>query len=60
MTPSATSAFSRSAVPNDIEGDTSSTSHVVSARSGTCSRTWGMPVRALAEGSSWRTSSPGW
>src|SRR4051794_35156341 len=58
-TPSATSALSRSAVPKAIEGETSSTSHVVSARSGTCSRTCGMPVRALAAGSSWRTSSPG-
>ena len=37
----------------------SSTIHVVSARSGTCWRTCGMPVRALAAGSSWRGSSPG-
>ncbi len=41
--PSATSAFSRSAVPNAIDADTSSTIQVVSARSGTCRRTWGMP-----------------
>ena len=35
--PSATSAFSRSAVPNAIDGDTSSTSQVVTSRSGTSS-----------------------
>ena len=58
-TPSATSHFSRSAVPKAIEGETSSTSHVVIRRSGTCRRTWGMPVRALAAGSRRRTSSPG-
>ena len=36
-TPSATSHLSRSAVPNAIEAETSSTSQVVSVRSGTCS-----------------------
>ena len=59
-TPSATSDFSRSAVPNAIDGETSITSHVVSVRSGTCRRTCGTPVRALAAASSWRTSSPTW
>ena len=49
-TPMATSAFRRCSVPNAIEGDTSSTSQVVSARSGTCSRTCGMPVRAVDGG----------
>ena len=57
-TPSATSAFRRCAVPNAIDGETSSTIHVVSARSGTCRRTCGWPVRAVAAGSMWRTSSP--
>ena len=47
-----------SAVPNAIDGETSSTIHVVSARSGTCRRTCGWPVRAVAAGSMWRTSSP--
>ena len=56
--PSATSAFRRSAVPNAIDGETSSTIHVVSVRSGTCRRTCGTPVRAVAAGSIWRTSSP--
>ena len=58
-TPSATSAFSRCAVPNAIDGERSSTIQVVSARSGTCRRTWGWPVRAVAAASRWRTSSPG-
>ena len=58
--PSATSDFSRSAVPNAIEADMSSTIQVVSWRSGTCRRTCGSPVRAVAAGSSRRTSSPGW
>jgi hypothetical protein len=58
--PAATSLLSRRAVPNAIEGETSSTIHAVISRSGTCSRTCGTPVRALAAGSSWRTSSPGW
>ena len=40
-TPAATSDFSRAAVPNAIEADTSSSTHVVSARSGTCWRTCG-------------------
>jgi hypothetical protein len=58
--PSATSDFRRSAVPNAIDGETSTTSHVVSVRSGTCSLTCGTPVRALAAASSQRTSSPTW
>ena len=58
--PSATSDFSRSAVPNAIEAETSSTIHVVSWRSGTCRRTCGTPVRAVAAGSRRRTSSPSW
>jgi hypothetical protein len=49
----------RCPVPNAIEALTSTITHVVSARSGTCWRTWGMPVRALAAGSRWRGSSPG-
>jgi hypothetical protein len=57
-TPSATSALSRSAVPNAIDGETSSTIQVVSVRSGTCKRTCGSPVRAVAAASMWRTSSP--
>ena len=40
-TPSATSVLRRSAVPNVIEADTSSTSQAVSARSPTCTRTCG-------------------
>jgi hypothetical protein len=58
-TPSATSDLSRWAVPNAIEGDTSTTSHVVRVRSGTWSLTYGSPVRAVAAASMWRTSSPG-
>ena len=49
-TPSATSDFRRCPVPNAIEALTSTITHVVSARSGTCWRTCGMPVRALAAG----------
>ena len=59
-TPSATSDFRRSAVPNAIEAETSTSSQVVSVRSGTWSRTWGWPVRALAAASRRRTSSPNW
>ena len=40
-TPSATSALRRSAVPNVIEAETSSSSHAVIARSPTCTRTCG-------------------
>jgi hypothetical protein len=58
-TPSATSDLSRVAVPNAIDGDTSTINQVVSVRSGTCSRTYGSPVRAVAAASMWRTSSPG-
>jgi hypothetical protein len=47
QTPSATSIFRRSAVPNSIDGDVSSTIHVVSDRSATCSRTCVSPVRAV-------------
>ena len=46
-TPSATSALRRSAVPNCIEGEVSSTSQVTSTRSARCSRTCGSPVRAV-------------
>ena len=58
--PSATSALRRSAVPKPIEADTSSSSHVVSVRSATWTRTCGSPVRAVAAQSIWRTSSPNW
>ena len=58
-TPSATSALRRSAVPNVIDGETSSSSQQVSARSGTWTRTWGTVVRAVTFQSIWRTSSPG-
>ena len=58
-TPSATSALRRWAVPNVIDGEVSSTSHVVSARSGTCTRTCGTVVRAVTFQSMRRTSSPG-
>ena len=57
-TPSATSAFRRSAVPNVMEGETSRTSQVVSVRSATWTRTCGSPVRAVAFQSMRRTSSP--
>ena len=60
VTPSATSLFSRPALPNAIEEEMSTTIQVVSARSGTCWRTCGTPVRALAAGSICRTSSPTW
>ena len=46
-TPSATSHLRRSAVPNVIEADVSSTSHVSTARSATWTRTCGSPVRAV-------------
>ena len=58
-TPSATSALRRSAVPNVIDGETSSSSQVVSARSGTWTRTCGTVVRAVTFQSMRRTSSPG-
>ena len=58
-TPSATSALRRSAVPKVIEADVSSTSHAVSARSPTCTRTCGSRMRAVTFQSMWRTSSPG-
>ena len=41
--PSATSALRRSAVPKLIEAETSSSSHVASVRSATCTRTCGSP-----------------
>ena len=47
-------------MPNAIEAETSTSSQVVSVRSGTWSRTWGRPVRAVAAASIWRTSSPNW
>ena len=58
-TPSATSAFRRSAVPNVIDGERSRMSQVVSARSGTWTRTCGTVVRAVTFQSMRRTSSPG-
>ena len=58
-TPSATSAFRRSAVPNDIDGVVSSTSQVTSTRSARWTRTCGSVVRAVTAQSIWRTSSPG-
>ena len=58
-TPSATSAFRRSAVPNDIEAETSSASQVTSTRSARSTRTWVSPVRAVTFHSIRRTSSPG-
>ncbi|UUY04154.1 hypothetical protein LRS13_01095 [Svornostia abyssi] len=47
-------------MPKPIDVLRSSSSHVVSDRSATCTRTCGSPVRALAAASRWRTSSPGW
>ena len=58
-TPSATSVLRRSAVPKAIDGETSSSSQEVSARSGTWTRTWGTVIRAVAFQSMRRTSSPG-
>ncbi len=58
-TPSATSALRRSAVPNVIDGETSSRSHAVRARSGTWTRTCGTAVRAVTFQSIRRMSSPG-
>ena len=58
-TPSATSVLRRSAVPKAIDGETSSSSQEVSARSGTWTRTWGAAIRAVAFQSMRRTSSPG-
>ena len=58
-TPSATSALRRSAVPNCIETDVSSTSQVTSTRSARSTRTCGSLVRALTFQSMRRTSSPG-
>ena len=58
-TPSATSALRRSAVPNCIDGDVSSTSQVTSTRSARLTRTCGSPVRAVTFQSIRRTSSPG-
>jgi hypothetical protein len=48
----------RSAVPNCIEGEVSSTSQVTSTRSASRTRTWGCPVRAVTAQSMRRTSSP--
>ena len=58
-TPSATSAFRRSAVPKRIDGEVSSTSQVTSTRSAWWTRTCGSPVRAVTFQSIRRTSSPG-
>ena len=49
----------RSAVPNRIDAETSSTSHVTSTRSASSTRTCGSPVRAVTFHSIRRTSSPG-
>ena len=58
-TPSATSAFLLSPVPNSIETEVSRTSHVTSTRSARSTRTCGSPVRAVTFQSIRRTSSPG-
>ena len=58
-TPSATSALRRSAVPNCIDGDVSSTSQVDERALGELTRTCGCPVRAVTFHSILRTSSPG-
>jgi hypothetical protein len=42
-----------------MESEVSITSQVVRARSATCTRTWGSPVRAVTFQSISRTSSPG-
>ena len=47
LTPSATSALRRSAVPKLIDGETSSISHAVIARSPTWTRTCGSRIRAV-------------
>ena len=57
--PSATSALRRSAVPNPIDGVRSSTTHVTSTRSASCTLTCGSRVRAVTFQSISRTSSPG-
>ena len=57
-TPSATSALRRSAVPNCIETDVSSTSQVTRTRSARSTRTCGSPVLAVTAQSMRRTSSP--
>ncbi len=59
VTPSATSALRRSAVPNAIDGEVSSTIHVTSTRSARWTRTCGSVVRAVTFQSISRTSSPG-
>ena len=58
-TPSATSVLRRSAVPNVIDADTSSSSQAVIARSPTWTRTCVSCMRAVTFQSMWRTSSPG-
>ena len=57
-TPSATSDFSRWRCRTPSTGTRRATSHVVSARSGTCSRTWGCRCARSRQASSCRTSSP--
>jgi hypothetical protein len=47
LTPSATSALRRSAVPKVIDAETSSISHAVIARSPTWTRTCGSRIRAV-------------
>jgi hypothetical protein len=50
----------RSAVPNCIDGEVSSTSQVERARSAIWTLVWGSRVRAVTFQSIRRTSSPGW
>jgi hypothetical protein len=50
----------RSTGPKSIEADVSSSSHAVTSRSSTYSRTWVMSVRAVTFQSMWRRSSPYW
>ena len=59
VTPSATSALRRSAVPKAIDGVRSSTTQVTSTRSARWTRTCGSRVRAVTFQSISRTSSPG-
>ena len=58
--PSATSDFRRSAVPNAIEGDTSSTIQVVTGARARRAARAARPCARWPTASSRRTSSPGW
>ena len=55
-----TRCLRRSIGPKSIEADVSSSSHAVTSRSSTYSRTWVMSVRAVTFQSMWRRSSPYW